>query len=257
MGSRLNSLAVAMLLVGVLTGCSRTDSSSRAETLKAEAEDVRRVLGLDCLNLPVDAKSMRISFVKENNGFDVFNANGMLVEVSPVDFGPNIDDSVSMFLNDKWDCGGIVHDRSEIESPYSESDVSAPEATSESEVTPTPESTDMNPPIVNEPTPQDPHQNIDNAYGSAAQKIGYQAFSKSGLIFELVSEGYSQFIATQAVNKLNVDWNAQAGWKAGTILSTFVDLDRMKLISQLIDSGFTRAQATYGANNPSLTGPAN
>lgn len=254
MRNKSNSLVAALLIAGVLTGCSRTDQSSRAEALKAEAEDVRRVLGLDCRNLPVDAESMRIAFVRENNGFDVFNANGMFVEVSPVDFGPNIDDSVSMALNDEWDCGGIVHDRSEIDSPYSESDDSAPESSSAIEDTPTPESTDMNPPIVSEPTPQDPHQNLDNAYGSAALNIGYQAFSRSGLIDELVSQRYPRALATKAVDKLNEDWNAQARWKAGYILS-INEVSKTELVKQLVAAGFTAAQAAYGADNPSLTKP--
>ena len=113
MSKGLAPFLVSLISLSVLAGCSDSD-----QRFKAEVDDVRRVLGLDCRNLPTPANKLHISFIKKSGDFDVFNVDGMLVEVSSVDFGPNMYDSVSMALNDSWDCGGIVHDRSETESPY-------------------------------------------------------------------------------------------------------------------------------------------
>jgi len=138
--------------------------------------------------------------------------------------------------------------------PHSPSEDSTP-----SEVTKTPQAVKPSSPAVQPPVPEDSNQSLDNAYHIAAQDIGYQAFSRSGLISELVSGGYSKAIATaavnQAVDKLNIDWNAQAGWKAGYILSISSEgqVSKNELIDQLISFGFTQAQAKFGAENSSIT----
>ena len=83
-----------------------------------------------------------------------------------------------------------------------------------------------------------------NAMRSAESYLAFMAFSRKGLIDQLVFEGYSRESATIAVDSLIVDWYEQAVKKAQDYLD-FMAFSRSGLIEQLIFEGFTRAQAEY------------
>jgi hypothetical protein len=74
------------------------------------------------------------------------------------------------------------------------------------------------------------------------------AFSKKGLIEQLVYEGYDNATATLAVNSLTgVDWKQQAALSGASYLES-QGFSRSGLIDQLKYEGFTTAEATYGAD---------
>lgn len=86
-----------------------------------------------------------------------------------------------------------------------------------------------------------------NAIESAQSYLSFTAFSRQGLIDQLVFEQYSVEDATFAVDYLNVDWNEQAAKSAQSYLE-FTSFSRQGLIDQLIFEGFTPEQAEYGVN---------
>ena len=65
------------------------------------------------------------------------------------------------------------------------------------------------------------------------------------LIQQLEFEGFSNSVATFAVDSIVVDWNEQAAKKAESYLS-FMSFSRKGLIDQLKYEGFTNEQAEYG-----------
>jgi hypothetical protein len=91
------------------------------------------------------------------------------------------------------------------------------------------------------------------AVRKAEDYLDYTAFSRSGLINQLVSiEGFSTADATFAVDSLTVDWNEQAAKKAKDYLD-YTAFSRSGLINQLVSiEGFTPAQATYGVATTGL-----
>ena len=82
---------------------------------------------------------------------------------------------------------------------------------------------------------------------SARAYLDFAAFSRQGLIDQLLYEGYTEAEATAGVDALDVDWNAQAVKSARTYLAV-TSFSRQGLIDQLMFEGFTRAQATHGVN---------
>lgn len=86
-----------------------------------------------------------------------------------------------------------------------------------------------------------------NAKKSAASYLSFMSFSRSGLIRQLESEGYSTADATYGVDAQNADWNAQATKSAKTYLD-LMSFSRSGLIALLESEGFTNAEAIYGAN---------
>jgi host cell surface-exposed lipoprotein len=100
--------------------------------------------------------------------------------------------------------------------------------------------------------PQFPPQ-VEQARDAAQSYLGFKGFSRTGLIQQLSSsagDGYPKDVATQAVDSLNLDYNAQAVKSAESYLD-FTSFSCSGLISQLDSSagdGYTKAQATYGAH---------
>ncbi|WP_395157228.1 Ltp family lipoprotein [Ilumatobacter sp.] len=84
-----------------------------------------------------------------------------------------------------------------------------------------------------------------NAIGSAKSYLDFSAFSKSGLIDQLIYEGYSKTDAAFAVSNITVDWNEQAAKSAQSYLD-FSSFSRQGLIDQLLYEGFTTGQAASG-----------
>jgi hypothetical protein len=106
------------------------------------------------------------------------------------------------------------------------------------------------PPVTQ--APEFPPQ-VQQARDSAQSYLGFKAFSHDGLIGQLSSkagDGYPKDVATQAVDSLSVDWNAQAAQAAQEYLD-FTSFSCSGLAGQLSSKAgdqFTKAQATYGAH---------
>jgi hypothetical protein len=77
------------------------------------------------------------------------------------------------------------------------------------------------------------------------------AFSRTGLIEQLVFEGFSSEASRSAVTDLDVDWYQQAALKAVQYLNS-MGFSRKGLIEQLMFEGFTREEAIYGTNDAGL-----
>lgn len=86
-----------------------------------------------------------------------------------------------------------------------------------------------------------------NALDSAKSYLELTAFSETGLVEQLESEGFSNADARWAVANVTVDWNAQAVASAKSYLD-LTSFSRSGLIEQLESEGFTSAQASYGVS---------
>lgn len=91
----------------------------------------------------------------------------------------------------------------------------------------------------------------EQAVGAAEDYLNYTAFSRSGLIDQLVYEGYSKKDATYAADHVEVNWNKQAAAKAKDYLD-YDHFSRSGLIDQLEYEGFTHEQAVYGVGKAGL-----
>jgi hypothetical protein len=100
------------------------------------------------------------------------------------------------------------------------------------------------------PKPQ-PTVSQQNAIESAQSYLDFSAFSKEGLIEQLVYEGFSKKDAAYAVKAIKPNWNAQAA-KAAQQYLDYSSFSRQGLIDQLMFEGYTRAQAEYGARKVGL-----
>lgn len=90
-----------------------------------------------------------------------------------------------------------------------------------------------------------------NAQRAAESYLDYTAFSKPGLIEQLVFEKYSKADAAWAVGRLTVDWNKQAAKAAESYLD-YTAFSKPGLIEQLVFEGYTPAQAKYGVSKTGL-----
>lgn len=99
-----------------------------------------------------------------------------------------------------------------------------------------------------EPEPAEPAMTMgqEQAIGKARDYLAYSAFSRQGLIDQLVFEDFSTDDATFAVDHIAPDWDEQAAKKAEDYLN-YSSFSRQGLIEQLVFEGFTQAQAEHGA----------
>jgi len=86
-----------------------------------------------------------------------------------------------------------------------------------------------------------------NARESAQSYLDSMSFSRSGLIDQLVFEGFSQAEAEYGTDSTKADWNEQAALSAQSYLDS-MSFSRSGLIDQLVFEGFSRAEAEYGVN---------
>lgn len=111
-------------------------------------------------------------------------------------------------------------------------------------------STNAPAPVVEKPkySPQ-----VEQARSKAQSYLEFMGFSHDGLINQLsspVADEFPKGVAKEAVDSLDIDWNAQAAKKAQSYLDT-MPFSCSGLISQLASKAadeFTKAQATYGAH---------
>lgn len=84
------------------------------------------------------------------------------------------------------------------------------------------------------------------AVGKAEEYLSFIAFSKDGLVFQLVTfDKFARADAKFAVNHIKVDWNEQAVKKAQSYLDS-THFSREGLIAQLKHDKFTDEQAKLG-----------
>jgi len=139
-----------------------------------------------------------------------------------------------------------ARDKYFADTPTPEPTTEAPVVTTEAPA-PAPEPA----PVTTEAPAPAPAPEADSGRTRAADKaqsyLDFQAFSRKGLIDQLVYEGFSTDEATYGVDYISVDWNQQAVAKAKSYLS-FQSFSKSGLIDQLVYEGFTPAQAQYGAD---------
>lgn len=90
-----------------------------------------------------------------------------------------------------------------------------------------------------------------SAQRKAGDYLKFSAFSRSGLIDQLVFEKFSVEDATWAVDHMTIDYNAQAAKKAKDYLK-YSSFSRSGLVDQLMFEGYTPEQAEYGASTTGL-----
>lgn len=84
-----------------------------------------------------------------------------------------------------------------------------------------------------------------NAIQEAKSYLSVLSFSRSGLIDQLVYEGFSNETATFVVDLMNIDWKKQAVKEAESYLRVG-GFSKSGLIEQLEYEGFTKEEAEYG-----------
>lgn len=99
-----------------------------------------------------------------------------------------------------------------------------------------------------EPAPAAPQYTTgqQNAIAKAQSYLQLTAFSRTGLIDQLVFEGFSNEDAAFAVDTIAPDWTAQAVAKGKSYME-LTAFSRQGLIDQLVFDGFTTAEAEAGA----------
>ena len=90
-----------------------------------------------------------------------------------------------------------------------------------------------------------------NAREKAQEYLDTQAFSRSGLIKQLVFEKFSEADATYGVDALQVDWKEQAAKKAQEYLD-IMSYSHGGLVDQLKFEGFSSSEAEYGVTKVGL-----
>jgi hypothetical protein len=90
-----------------------------------------------------------------------------------------------------------------------------------------------------------------NARRTAASYLDYTAFSRSGLIKQLVYEGFSNADATYGTDAVHADWFEQAARMARSYME-YSSFSRQGLIDQLKYEGFSQAEAEHGADSVGL-----
>ncbi|MDQ0733121.1 Ltp family lipoprotein [Arthrobacter sp. B1I2] len=90
-----------------------------------------------------------------------------------------------------------------------------------------------------------------SAQRKAGDYLKFTAFSRSGLIDQLVYEKFSLADSTWAVDHMTIDYNEQAAKKAKDYLK-FSSFSRSGLVDQLLFEGYTAEQAEFGASTTGL-----
>jgi hypothetical protein len=86
---------------------------------------------------------------------------------------------------------------------------------------------------------------------SAEHYLKYHSFSRSGLVSQLLYEGFTAEDAEYGVSVVTVDWNEQAAKSAAHYLK-YQSFSASGLTDQLVYEGFTAEQAAYGVSTTGL-----
>lgn len=89
------------------------------------------------------------------------------------------------------------------------------------------------------------------ALGKANSYLSVSAFSRQGLVDQLIFDQFTPDQASFGVGQCGADWNYQASKKAAQYLELMA-FSREQLIAQLEFDKFTHEQAVYGAESNGL-----
>jgi acyl-coenzyme A synthetase/AMP-(fatty) acid ligase len=81
--------------------------------------------------------------------------------------------------------------------------------------------------------------------------LSSMAFSRTGLIEQLVFEGFSNEDAAYGTDAVGADWMNQAALMAETYLAS-MSFSRSGLVEQLVFEGFTPEEAEFGVASTGL-----
>jgi len=101
-------------------------------------------------------------------------------------------------------------------------------------------------PQTNSPVNPDETVSQANASRSAKTYLDFSGFSRSGLIKQLMFEGYSESDASYGVDIQNANWNEQSARSAKNYLD-LSGFSRSGLIKQLMFEGYSKQEAEFGA----------
>jgi hypothetical protein len=91
----------------------------------------------------------------------------------------------------------------------------------------------------------------ENARKMAETYLSSMAFSRTGLIEQLVFEGFSNEDAAYGTDAVGADWMNQAALMAETYLAS-MSFSRSGLVEQLVFEGFTPEEAEFGVASTGL-----
>lgn len=89
---------------------------------------------------------------------------------------------------------------------------------------------------------------LSDIVSAAANHMSLFAYSRSGLIYQLISDGYTETEAVNAADTCGANWYTNAVAAAGSHLSTMF-YSRASMVSQLQYDGFSSDESAYGADN--------
>jgi len=130
-----------------------------------------------------------------------------------------------------------------------------PAATAPAVTAPAAEQPPVSEPVAEEPVAPEPEpepaapsmtMGQEQAVAKGESYLDFAAFSRAGLIKQLVYEDFTKADATFAVDYIKPNWNEQAAKKAQSYID-MTSFSRQGLIDQLVYEGFTQTQAKYGA----------
>lgn len=90
------------------------------------------------------------------------------------------------------------------------------------------------------------------AFEKAQSYLDLKAFSKAGLVDQLVFENFAPEDAQPAVDILDVDWNNEAARSAAAYMA-LTSFSYQSLVDQLVFEKFTPEEAAFGASSTGLT----
>lgn len=132
---------------------------------------------------------------------------------------------------------------------------SAPAVTAKPTATPVAKPTPTPTPTVEAAPPPPPAPVVTVSQSQALRKaqsyLNYMAFSRSGLIDQLVYEGFSAEDATYGADAVGADWMQQAALKAQSYLD-YSAFSHEGLVEQLQYEGFSAEEAEYGVTSVGL-----
>jgi hypothetical protein len=102
-------------------------------------------------------------------------------------------------------------------------------------------------PQTNSPDNSDATVSQANASRSAKSYLDLSGFSRSGLIKQLMFEGYSESDASYGADAQNANWSEQAARSAKSYLD-LSGFSRSGLIKQLMFEGYSKQEAEFGAS---------
>ena len=97
-------------------------------------------------------------------------------------------------------------------------------------------------------TQSEPSAGQRNARAKAEEYLRYSAFSREGLVRQLMSEGFSSDDSRYAVGEVGADWSKQAETKARDYLA-YSAFSRSSLSRQLVSDGFSVEEAENAATH--------